>query len=186
MTTLPTHARNVRAILIQQQDRAPKVELALPTILRNPFLLILWMLVLSTAAAALLLGRVRIPHTAHGLVVAAPSPTRADSLTPVLLLPAWSRNLVHSGVLASVDTGGTDRLTVTIASIDPSPLTLASARHWLDVPNASISTIDTTLVVARLLACTRQPCPKIAPGTRYTAIARLGTRSLASFAIPST
>ena len=183
MTTLPTPQRNVRAILIQQQERAPNVELALPTILRNPFLLTLWMLVLSTAVGALLLGRIRVPRTAHGLVVVNGAP---DSLTPVLLLPAWSRTLLQPGQLASVDTGGSARVTVTIAKIDASPLALTAARRWLDAPNASPSTIDTTMVVAHLKPCTGQRCPKLTPGTGYTAIAQLGTRSLASFAIPST
>ena len=186
MKPLPTPARDVRAILIQQQERAPKVDLALPTILRNPFLALLWTLVLATVAAALVLGHVRIPRTAHGLVIAVPATGGTDSLTPVLLLPAWSRDLLHPGELASVDTGGQTPVTVTIATIEATPLTLATARRWLDIPNASPLTIDTTMVVARLEPCTGHRCQKITLGTRYTAITQLGTRSLASFAIPAT
>lgn len=186
MTPLPTPARNVRTILIQQQERAPKVDLALPTVLRNPFLLLLWTLVLSTVAATLLLGRIRIPRTAHGLVVATPITTGSDSLTPILLLPAWSRDFLHPGQLASVSTGATHPVTVTIATIEAKPLTLAAARQWLDIPNASPTTIDTTMVVARLKPCAGQRCPKIARGTGYTAITQLGTRSLASLAFPGT
>ena len=184
MKTLPTSTRNVRAILIQQHNSAPNVALALPTILRHPFLLILWTLVLSTVVAALLLGRIRIPRTAHGLVVT--TQTATGSLTPVLLLPAWSRELLHAGEVASVDTGGGERLTLTIASIDATPLTLTVARRWLDAPNASATAIDTTMVVAHLKPCTGPSCPKLAARTRYTAVAQLGTRSLASFAVPST
>ena len=184
MTPLPTPARNVRAILTQQQKRAPNVDLALPTILRNPFLIVLWTLVMSTVVAALLLGRIHVPRTAHGLVVAAPTAT--DSLTQILLLPAWTRDFIHEGELATVDTGGQQRITVTVANVDAKPLNLNSARGWLGAPNAGPTTIDTTMVVARLKPCTTQPCPKLAPGAHYTAVARLGTRSLASFAIPST
>ena len=182
METLPTPPRNVRAILIQQQERAPNIELALPAILRNPFLILLWMLVLSTVVAALSLGRIRVPRTARGLVVASPT----DSLTPVLLLPAWSRTLLHSGDIAFVDTGGPARLRVTISTIDTSALTLTAARRWLDAPNASFSTIDTSMVVAHLTPCTGPRCPKLARGTRYTATARLGTRPLASFVVAGT
>jgi hypothetical protein len=184
MTPLPTPARNVRAILIQQQERAPNGELALPTILRNPVLLILWTLVVSTVVAALLLGRIHIPRTAHGLVVAAPTAT--DSLTQILLLPAWTRDFIHAGEVASVDTGGPEPVTVRIAGVDATPLSLSAARRWLDAPNSSPTTIDTTMVVARLEPCIRAHCPKLRPGAHYTALARLGTRSLASFAIPST
>jgi hypothetical protein len=184
MKNLPTPSRNVRTILIQQQDRAPKVDLALPAILHNPTLLVLWLLILSSVVAGLLLGRVRIPRTAHGLVVTEQTTSATDTLTPVLLLPAWSRAFLQPGKVASVDTGGTQQLTVTIADVDARPLTLASARHLLSAPNASLSTIDTTMVVARLKPCTR--CPKLAPGTRYTATAHLGSRPLASFALPGT
>jgi hypothetical protein len=180
--TLPAPTRNVRAILIQQQEHAPQVALPLPTLLRNPFLLLLWTLVLSTVVAALLLGRIRVPRTAHGLVVA--ERAGRDSVTSVLLLPAWTRDFLHAGEHATIDTGGGQRLTLTIASIDAQPLTLASARHWLATPNASPTTIDTSMVVARLEPCTR--CPQLATGARYTAVTHLGTRSLASFAAPST
>lgn len=181
MTTPQPRARNVRAILIRQQAGSPKPELALPAILRSPFLILLWTLTLTTVAAALLLGRIRIPRAAHGLVVTAP--TTGDSLTSVLLLPAWSRDFVHAGTVASVDTGGTQRVTFTVAAIDATPLSLASAERWLDAPLASV---DTTMVVARLERCTRPTCPRLAPGTRFAAIAQLGTRSLASLALPST
>ena len=182
MTPLPTPSRNTRAILIQQQERAPKVELALPAILRNPFLIVLWMLVLSTVAGALLLGRIRVPRTAPGIVVT----PAADSLTPIILLPAWSRPLLHTGNAASIETGGTERVTVTIATVDATPLNLSAARHWLDTHGARLSTIDTTMVVAHLKPCSGPQCPKLTPGTRYTAVAQLGTRSLASYAIPGT
>jgi hypothetical protein len=185
MTTPPiisVRRRDVRAVLIKQQERAPNSALALPLVLRSPFILLVWAALISIVVVAMMLGRVRVPRTAHGMVVAAHG--QDTSLTPILLLPAWSRQFVRTGELATVDTGGAVQFTATISRVDAVPLTLASARVWLNAPNVGAATIDTTMVVAHLKPCTGQGCLRLATGVRYAATASLGTRSLASFAIP--
>ena len=185
MTTPPipsVRRRDVRAVLIAQQQRTPNVALALPLLLRSPVIVIAWALLISTVVAALLLGRIRVPRTAHGLVVA--TQRNDTSLTPVLLLPSWSRAFIRTGELATVDTGGASPLVVTISRVDAAPLTLASARSWLNAPNVTAATIDTTMVVAHLKPCIGPGCLPLATGVRYAATASLGTRSLASFAMP--
>src|SRR4051794_3424732 len=113
---VPSRQRNTRALLIQQQ-RVTAGDLPLPLLLRSPFVALLWALVLSTVVAALVLGHIRVPRTARGVVVS--TPPGSDSLTPVLLLPSSARAYVRPGQIATIDTGGTETLTLVITSVEP-------------------------------------------------------------------
>src|SRR5215218_2566750 len=114
----PVRQRNTRALLIQQQ-RVTHGDLPLPLLLRSPYVVLLWALVLSTLVAALALGHMRVPRTVRGVVAAVPGP---DSLTPLLLLPSSALAYVKPGQVAEIDTGGADALTLVIASVEPAVL----------------------------------------------------------------
>jgi hypothetical protein len=174
----PLPQRNTRALLIQQQ-RVTQGELPLPLLLRSPFVALLWAVVLSTVVAALTLGHVRVPRTEQGVVVTQPG---RDSLTPLLLLPASARAYVKAGQVAAIDTGGTDALTLVITSVEPAVMDSAAARRRF-APMPDIGT-DSPRVVARLSRCHDSHCLSLASRATYAATATLGTRSLASYALP--
>jgi hypothetical protein len=177
----PLPQRNTRALLIQQQ-RVTRDGLPLPRLLQSPYIALMWALVLSTVVAALALGRIRVPRTTAGIVVSVGS--APDSLTPVLLLPPSARQFAKPGQLAVIDAGGAEPISLAIASIEPTTPAVTSP------PRAAASSLrfaaprDTTAVVARLERCNRSHCLSLAAATRYAASAALGTRSLASFAVP--
>jgi hypothetical protein len=175
----PVRQRNTRALLIQQQ-RAAHGDLPLPLLLRSPFVALLWAVVLSTVVAALALGRTRVPRTARGIVVA--SPAGPDSLTPILLLPSSAQAYVKPGQVASIDTGGTDALTLLITSVEPVAIESAASRNrFAGAPDAGM---DGPRVVAHLGRCYESHCLSLAAGSSYAATAALGSRSLASYALP--
>jgi hypothetical protein len=175
----PVRQRNTRALLIQQQ-RVPQGDLPLPLLLRSPFVALLWAVVLSTVVAALALGRTRVPRTARGVVVA--SPSGPDSLTPILLLPSSARAYVKPGQVAAIDTGGTDALTLVITSVEPVAIESAAARNRF--AGALEVAMDGPRVVAHLGRCHGTHCLSLASGSSYAAVAALGSRSLASYALP--
>jgi hypothetical protein len=172
----PLRQRNTRALLIQQQ-RVTQGDLPLPLLLRSPFVALLWAVVLSTVVAALTLGHVRVPRTEQGVVV---TQAGRDSLTPLLLLPASARAYVKAGQVAAIDTGGTDALTLVITSVEPAVIDSAAARHRF-APDIGM---DSSRVVARLSRCHDSHCLSLASRATYAATATLGTRSLASYALP--
>ena len=157
--------RAVRELLIEQQ-RTDSPDLLLPPLLRTPAIIVLWALVLSTVVGALALGRVRVPRVARGIVVVGRS--GPDSLTPVLLLPSSVGRYVSLGRVAAIDTGGTDRLELPITSVRRAPAT------------------DTSAIALALERCRDGHClpHPVSREERYPATATLGTRSLASFALP--
>ncbi|HUQ80287.1 MAG TPA: hypothetical protein VM076_04090 [Gemmatimonadaceae bacterium] len=158
--------RTVRELLIEQQ-RTESPDLALPPLLRTPAIIVLWLLVLSTVVGALALGRVRVPRVARGVVVI--ERWGMDSLTPVLLLPSSAGRYLSAGRIAAVDTGGKARLELTITAV-----------------RRKSPTADTSTIAVALERCRDGHClPHSLSGEgRYPATATLGTRSLASFALP--
>ena len=183
MTTLspraPSRQRNTRALLIQQQ-RVAAGDLPLPLLLRSPFVALLWALVLSTVVAAFVLGHIRVPRTARGVVVS--TPVGPDSLTPILLLPSSAHAYVSPGQIATIDTGGTDALTLVITSVEPAVIDSATVRkRFAALPDVGA---DGPRVIARLSRCHGGDCLPLAGHSSYTATAALGSRSLASYALP--
>ena len=170
--TARSERRNVRALLIAQQS-TDRPDLPLPRMLRTPAIIILWALALSTTVAALALGRVRVPRVERGVVRV--ERTGADSLTPVLILPSSARRYAEAGQLATVDTGGPAPLTLALASV---PATKAGE------PRGAWLSIDTATIALPLERCRASQCLLLSRDRRFTATARLGTRSLASFALP--
>jgi hypothetical protein len=177
---VPLRFRNTRALLIQQQ-RVVTRDLPLPLFLRSPYLVLLWALVLSTVVAALALGRMRVPRTVRGVVVA--TQTTSDSLTPILLLPSSTRAYVSAGQTAVVDTGGAGAMTLVITSVEPARINDVTA-HTPVVARDAGGRLDSSRVVARLARCHDGHCLPLAAGSNYGATAALGSRSLASYALP--
>jgi hypothetical protein len=173
--------RNTRMLLIQQQ-RVVTGDLPLPLFLRSPYLGLLWALVLSTVVAALALGRMRVPRTVRGVVVA--TQTASDSLTPILLLPSSTRAYVSAGQTATVDTGGAGAMTLVITSVEPARVDGISAHTPVAAQIDGGALLDSSRVVARLARCHDGHCLPLAAGSSYGATAALGSRSLASYAIP--
>lgn len=177
---IPLTPRNTRTLLIQQQ-RAVTGDLPLPLLLRSPWVALLWTLVLSTVVAAMALGRMRVPRTAQGVVVA--SRSAPDSLTPLLLLPSSARAFVMPGQLAVIDTGGTDPMTLVITGVEPATdSVVARSRSGLTADVGGRQ--DGSRVVARLGRCHEGHCLPLATASSYAATATLGSRTLASFALP--
>ena len=175
LTPPPAPSRpNVRALLIQQQRATP--DLLLPLLIRTPSLVLLWTIALGIVVSALALSRVRVPRTVRATVVVPIA--GADSLTPLLLLPSTAGAYVIPGQLATVDTGGSGTIVVPIVST-PVPLNRRALPPWL----ARIEK-DSGTIAARLERCHAERCVPFSPGAAYDATAALGTRSLASYALP--
>ena len=175
----PARQRNTRALLIQQQ-RVTAGDLPLPLLLGSPFVALLWALVLSTVVAAFVLGHIRVPRTARGVVVS--TPIGPDSLMPILLLPSSAHAYVSPGQVATIDTGGTEALTLVITSVESAVIDHATVRkRFAAMPDVGA---DGPTVIARLSRCHGNDCLPRMRNSSYTATAALGSRSLASFVLP--
>lgn len=176
----PPERRTVRELLVRQQ-RGTQGELPLPRLLRTPSIVVLWALTLVTVVVAFAAGRVQVPRHARGVVVIEGS--TPDSLTTHLLLPASASAYVRPGQLAAVDTGGPSPLVVAItASAGDSSAARVSKRSVLGL--AAIGRGDTAMVAIPVEPCGRGHCLPRSANRRFSATATLGTRSLASFALP--
>lgn len=142
----------------------------------------LWGLALVAVVGALALGRVRVPRVASGVVVAVQP--AADSVTLLLLLPPAARSHLHAGQLATLDTGDAGAFTLAIAGVEHSLLDAPAARRRFRAPASVLAHLESPRLVARLERCTGARCLTPQPGASYAATAALGTRSLASFALP--
>jgi hypothetical protein len=171
LTASGSARHSVRHLLIEQQSGHHR-ELALPPLLRTPAIIVLWALMLTTAVVALTLGHIQVPRIERGVVRGGPG---ADSLTPFLVLPSSAGRYVVVGQLAAVDTGGLTPLRLTITA--PAGVRVGESR-------ANWASIDTTTVALRLERCHRGHCLPRSRPWRFSATATLGTRSLASFALP--
>ena len=181
----PATPRTVRELLVRQQRDAHD-ELPLPRLLRTPSIVLLWAFTLSTVVAALALARVRVPRRVHGVVLTVETP-RASRLTALLVLPASVRRFVRPGQLAAVDTGGSTPLVVAIASASPQPVHASIALSTPPFSGPGMSPrarADTATVAVPLERCRAGHCLPRSGTQRFAATATLGTRSLASFALP--
>jgi hypothetical protein len=117
----------------------------------------------------------------HGEVIMTRSAT--TGLTPVLVLSAAARGRVQPGQLAIVDTGGPNPVTLTIASTE---VTLAgdSLVQRAARSAGAFTAIDTGVVHVQLDRCHAGRCLSPDIERRYSATAVVGTRSLASLALP--
>lgn len=176
----PPERRTVRELLVRQQCVA-QGELPLPRLLRTPSIVVLWALTLATIVVAFAAGRVQVPRHARGVVVVGGS--TSDSLTTHLLLPASASAYVRPGQLAAVDTGGTSPFVVAIAaSARDIAVGRESRRSALGL--AAIARGDTSMVAIPVEPCRGGHCLPRSANRRFGATATLGTRSLASFALP--
>ena len=84
--------------------------------------------------------------------------------------------------MAAIDTGGPDALTLMITSVEPAVGSDAQGRFvaLFDLSNR----LDSARVVARLARCHAGHCLALATGSSYAATAALGSRSVASYAVP--
>jgi hypothetical protein len=154
----------------------------LPRFLRAPYVALLWALTLLAVVAGTALARVRVPRVATGVAVAVRSDS--DSLALVLLLPASARRYLAAGQHATIDTGGEHGLTLTVESVEHALLDAPTARRRFREPASILTHLDRPRVVARLSPCAEGECLTLTPGASYPAMAVLGTRSLASYAMP--
>ena len=176
----PPERRTVRELLVRQQ-RVAHDALPLPRLLRTPSIVVLWALTLATIVVAFAAGRVRVPRRASGVVVVEGS--TSDSLTTHLLLPASASAYVRPGQLASVDTGGTSPFVVVIAASARDSSAGRDSRHSA-LGLADIARGDTAMVAIPVEPCRGGYCLPRSANRRFSATATLGTRSLASFALP--
>lgn len=172
----------VRHRLVVPASPSAPVHASLPLFLRAPAIAALWGLALLVVVAAIALGHVRVPRVVSGVAVAVQP--AADSLTLLLLLPPAARTHLHAGQLATLDTGDAGAFTVTIASVEQPLLDAAAARRRFREPASLLAHLHGPTLVARLERCANARCLTPQPGTSYAATAALGTRSLASYALP--
>ena len=184
MTRLPDfptpERRTVRELLVRQQHAAQS-ELPLPRFLRTPSIVILWTLTLATVVVAFAAGRVQVPRHARGVVVVEGS--TPDRLTTHLLLPASASVYVRPGQLAAVDTGGTSPFVVAIAA-SARDISVGRQPKRSALGLAAITRGDTAMVAIPVEPCRGGHCLPRSANRRFSATATLGTRSLASFALP--
>ena len=172
--------RTVRELLVRQQ-RVTHDELPLPRLLRTPSIVVLWALTLATVVVAFAAGRVQVPRHARGVIVVEGS--TPDSLTTHLLLPASVSAYVRPGQLAAVDTGGTSPFVVAVAAT-ASDTTAGRELRRSALGLAAIARGDTAMVAIPVEPCRGGHCLPHSANRRFSATATLGTRSLASFALP--
>lgn len=154
----------------------------LPVLLRTPWIAVLWGLALLTAVGALTLGRMRLPRRVHGVAVAVRP--AADSVALLLLLPAAAGRHIRAGQHATLERGDGGPVTLTISSVEHHPLDVRAARRRFPHSPSILAHLDAPKLVARLHPCTTGGCLTPQPGTSFAAVATLGTRTLASYAVP--
>lgn len=170
----------MRELLIHQQ-RDAGVDLPLPLLLRTPTVVLLWVFAVASAVGALALGRISVPRVVRGDVVGVGA--GSDSLTPVLLLPRSARAHISSGQIVAVDTGDGAPLMLAIRFDSATAASDSFVRQH--APRSRVGfAADTALMAVPLERCRGNRCLALSVGRHYSATAALGTRSLASFALP--
>lgn len=180
----PLEPSPTRAALHRLATTAPSVAAAhapLPLFLRAPYIGALWALSLFIAMTALALGRIRLPLVASGVAVA--MQPAADSTMLLLLLPSSARAHLRPGQRVSLDTGA-DTIALTVASVDSALLDAAAARRRFLEPASLLTYLVEPKLVAHLYRCAGERCLTVTPGVSYPAVAALGTRTAASYALP--
>ena len=154
---------------------------ATPLLLRTPAIAALWMAALLSVASLLVLGRVRVPHVVRGAVVAVRD--ERDSVALVLLLPPAERRFVARGQQATIQTDGAATV-LPLASVDTVLLDTRRARTDFRGGGPSlIAQLDAPKLTVRLARCGPAGCLTPHVGETFAATARLGARSLASYAL---
>jgi hypothetical protein len=154
----------------------------MPLFARAPYIAVLWASTLVALGCLLVLSRVRVPRIARGTVVAVPA--AADSVTLLLLLPASSRPFVAEGQRAEVRTGTGQQVVLNSARVEPDLLDAATARERFAAQPAVLVQLAEPKVAVRLARCGTSGCLTPHVGDIYAASASIGTRSLASYAVP--
>ena len=153
-----------------------------PLLLRTPAIIALWMATLITVASLLALGRIHVPHVVRGAVVAVRD--ERDSLALVLLLPPSEGRFIAGGQHATLDTGGSAAAVLPIESADLLLIDADRARRRFrgGVPSL-IAQLESPRLAVRLARCGSAGCLTPRVGDTFAATARLGARSLASYAL---
>jgi hypothetical protein len=180
------HDQQVRAALKRlSTPRSPSTsggDLPLPRLVRAPYLAVTWLIALATVVATLALGRIHVPHTARGVAVAVGA--TGDSLTLLLVLPPSARDHVRPGQLATLDTGGAAPLALPVTRVEHDLLDAPAARRRFRGAASLVAQLDAPKLVVQLARCQGDRCLTPHPGSSYAATTSLGTRSLASYAMP--
>lgn len=154
-----------------------------PFLLRTPAIAALWGATLLAVVALLALGRVRVPRVERGTVVAVGA--GADSVALILLLPPTARPFLAPGQTLALDTGGSGPTIARVTSVDETLLDVATARRAFPGQASLIAQLDAPKLAARVTSCRDVGCLTPHAGETFAATARLGTRSLASYAVHS-
>jgi hypothetical protein len=177
------HQTRVRESLwrLGDTDAREPIAGATPALLRSPAVAALWMATLLVAASLLILGRVRVPHVVRATVVAVRD--ERDDVALMLLLPPSERRFVAVGQQATLDTGESSTV-LPLASASPVLLDADRARRDFRGSAAGlIAHLDTPRLAIRLARCGAAGCLTPHVGDTFAATARLGERSLASYAL---
>jgi hypothetical protein len=152
-----------------------------PLLLKTPAIAVLWMGALLTLASLLAIGRMRVPHVVRGAVVAVRD--ERDSVALLLLVPASERRFIAAGQEATIDVGPSTAV-LPLASADPVLIDAATARREFRGGTPSlIAQLDAPKLAVRLARCGPRGCLTPRVGDTFAATARLGVRSLASYAL---
>ena len=178
------HQTRVRASLwrLGAPPTVPEPRGATPLLLATPAIAALWMAILLACASLLALGRVRVPHVVRGAVVAVRDDR--DSVALMLLLPPTERRFIAAGQQATLDTGDSTTAVLPLETPDTALIDVARARKDFRGAASLIAQLDAPKLAVRLARCTRAGCLTPRAGETYAATARLGTRTLASYALP--
>lgn len=178
------HESRVRESLWRLGDPAAArdpVPGATPLLLRAPAIAALWMAMLLALASLLALGRVRVPHVVRGAVVAVRD--EGDSVALVLLLPPSERRFIAEGQQATLDTGNSRPAVLPLSSARAIVLDADRAREEFHGSASLIAQLDSPKLAVRLARCGAAGCLTPRVGDTFAATARLGARSLASYAL---
>lgn len=152
-----------------------------PLLLRAPAIASLWMATLLVLTSLLALGRVRIPHVARGAVVAVRD--ERDSLALVFLLPPADRRFLAAGQSVTLDAGNGPLATLPLETANPIVLDASRARRDFRGGGSLLAQLDAPRLAVRVARCGPAGCLTPHPGETFAATARLGARSLASYAL---
>jgi hypothetical protein len=182
----------LRRLSAERSSSTIGVDVPLPLLIRAPYVAVMWAVALATVMATLALGHIHVPYTARGVAVAVGASTDSvardsvarDSLTLLLVLPPSARDHVRLGQLATLDTGGTSALDLPVTLVERELLDAPAARRRFREPASLLAQLEAPKLVVRLARCHADRCLTPHAGSTYAATTQLGTRTLASYAVP--
>ena len=148
--------------------------------LRTPAIACLWMAGLLTVAGLLILGRIQVPRIAKGTAIAVRGETGDTTL--LLLLPTSARSFVEPGQRAELNSG-TATVVLHVTAIDSALLDATAARRRFPDLAGLVAQLNAPTLLVHLSQCSPAGCLTPTPGMTYPASARIGTRSLANYAL---